>query len=181
MTQTLATNATSYAAPADILARVDARLVGDLCGDLGVRITAAALATDANFLAAIKDACALVEMACFKGQRYLAADLALLAASTGVAQGTLFRLLARLTVACLYERRADLEMKQPWIYEQAKEDLERLAAGEQIFPFAQSALAGVPADLIETAQDVEARNGMVYQAARYFGRRGNRRLASGGS
>lgn len=172
MAKTVSTSATTYLSAAEYLKRADLRTVGDLCSDTGSRIASGALPSDANLAAALLDASGLVEQACLVTSRYLPVDLAAL---TGAAQGALFRLLSRLTTCLLFERRPDLEMKQPWLWEWTEEQLQKLRDGERIFGFVESEGAGLPTITTETATEVEARNGISVQVERMWGRRGNRR------
>ncbi len=174
-TMTLATSSTSYATPADTLARLDIRTVGDLCSDTGTRIAAMPVLTNNNFLQAIRDASAEVEKNALIGGRYSVGDLQTIANSTGVAAGVMLRLISRLTCVFLFERRPDMELKQPWIWEQAEKDLEALREGKNIFSFAETAAAGIQSHEVETARQIERREGVVVQSERYFGRQPNRR------
>ncbi len=171
MVKTVETSATSYLSAAEFLKRADLRTIGDLCSDTGSRIPAGALLTDANLAAALLDASGLVEQACLTAGKYHPVDLAAL---TGAGQAALFRLISRLTLCLLFERRPDLEMKQPWIWEWVEEQLQKLHEGEAVFPFIETEAAGILSDVTETARDVEARDLTTTQMSRYFGRRGNR-------
>lgn len=180
--KTVDTAAAAYISVAEVLKRVDVRTMADLCSDASARLgsstdialMATALTTNVNFLALIRDACGEVESCCFAGGRYRPEDLTALAANAGVGAGKLFRLIANLVVVYAFQRRPDREMKQPWVYEQAMADLQALNAGVEIFGFRQTEQAGVPDVRVETADDVENRNGIVYLARRLFGRRSNR-------
>ncbi len=172
MAKTVQTSAASLLTVAEFLKRADLRTVGDLCSDTGTRITSGGLATDTHLAAALLDATGIVEQACLVAKRYLPADLAAL---TGAGLGSLYRLLSRLTLCLLFERRPDLEMKQPWIWEWVEEQLEKLRQGERIFPFTETEDAGLIHIEVETAPEVEARNGISYIMQRMWGRRGNRR------
>jgi hypothetical protein len=178
MAKTVDTSATSYC-PADAaVLRIDWRTLADLCSDSGSRITnSATLQSNANFLALLLDASGEIESACLAAKRYRPADLAAL---TGAGQGKLYRLVCRLAVCLAYERRADIEMKQPWVFEAVDKDLRALRNGEEIFSFVETEDAGLPDSLIETPADVEARNGISFQVERMWGRRGNRRSTRSG-
>lgn len=171
MPKTVETSATSYLSAAEFLKRADARTVGDLCSDNGTRVSVGSLSSDPNLAAALLDASGLLEMSCLRGGRYHPTDLAAL---TGAGQAALYRLLARMTICCLHERRPDMEMKQPWIVEDVQKQLERIENGETIFSFLETEEVGVPTNRVETSQNVEARNGTTFIAGRLFGRRSNR-------
>lgn len=172
MAKTVETSAVSYCPASEAVKRLDWRPFADLCSDNNGRITdSSTLQGNANFLALLLDASGEIESAVLRGGRYHPTDLAAL---TGAGQAKLYRLVCRLTLVLAYERRADIEMKQPWIVEKVERDLEALATGQNIFSFLETEEAGVMADEIETATDVRARQGLSYQMRRYFGRRSNR-------
>ena len=174
MAKTVDTAAAVYMSAAEAVKRLDDRPFRDYCSDDGTRLTSAALLTNANFLAILRDACGEVEACCFVGGRYRPADLTALAADTGMGAGKLFRLIARLMSVMVYERRLDIQMAEPWIYEQTMNDLQALRDGIEIFGFRETEQAGVVQNTVETAADVETRNGFSYQIHRLLGRRGNR-------
>lgn len=175
MAQTPLTNSGSYLTPAAFLARCDARTVGDLCSDNGTRITAAQLLTDANLAAALLDASGEVEAAAMKGARYAPVDLLAISTTTGAAQGKLFRMIARLTLAYLYERRPDHKEKPPATILAIEKQLEELRDGIMVFGTVETSGAQTLEAVVETSQDVENRNLTVVQASRYFGVRGSQR------
>jgi len=182
MAQTVntATAYTDYITATELLKRGDWRLFGDLCSDNNTRLaSAAAVASDGNFLALLRDACAEIESACFVGGRYNALDLTALAANSGVGAGKLSRLIYRVTVALAYERRPDREVGQPEIVRKAEEQLQALRDGERIFSFTETMDAGRAEETRETTADVEDRGGLVYEMKRTFGRRVNRTDQSG--
>lgn len=164
---------TTYITPAQFLARADVRLVGDLCSDTGTRVTPSALPSDPNLAAAIMDACGDLEAACLAGHKYEVADLTLIATgATSASQARMFRLLSRLTLCYLYERRPE-KGPVPQTYTIAWEHLDALADGKQIFGLVEHQDAGVITTEVETAQQVEARNLTSWSARRYYGRRAN--------
>jgi hypothetical protein len=160
---------TSYLSAAELVKRCDARTLGDLVSDAGQRVDAAALLTHPNLLAALDDASGEVEAACTMGQRYDPLDLAAL---TGVSRARLYRLLARLTVCLLWERRPD-KGPLPDAYKQALDDLRLLAEGERVFGLVEHQAAGRAGHHVEDARDVADRNGVAFVARGYFGRRVN--------
>lgn len=170
MAQTPLSSATTLCSVAEFLKRCDRRTVCDLVSDAETPVDAASLATDANLAAALLDATGDVEAAAMKGGRYSPADLAAL---TGAALGRLLRLVSRLAMVYLYERRPD-KGPLPEVYKVVQEQLELLRQGEMIFGTQESFDASREDDTVETSQDVEARNGTTYQASRFFGRRSNR-------
>ncbi len=171
-TKTVETSAVSYCLAAEAVKLLDWRPFADLCSDNSARITdSSTLQANGNFAKLLLAASGLIESAIVRGGRYHPVDLAAL---TGAGQARLHLLVCQLTIVLAYQRRADIELKQPWIYEQAMKDLEDLANGVAIFPFLETEETGVLRDVTETATDVQARDGITYQMKRYFGRRGNR-------
>lgn len=161
----------SYLAASDFLARMDARTVGDLCSDSGVRISASALIgppVNANLQAALDDAAGTVESACLKGQRYQPTDLSAL---IGVSQKYLWRLIATLAMAFLVQRRPDLNRPLPLALPWAMDQLEKLGQGERIFGMVEAQEAGLPQVYQELATDVQRRDLIDVQGRRFFGRR----------
>lgn len=178
MAQTVstATSAAVTALAAEVVKRVDWRPLADLCSDTGTRLaSSAAVQADTNFLAIVRDAFAEIESACQKGGRYLPVDITALLADTGAAAGKFLRILSRVVVMLAYERRPDKEPGDPAVITRAQEALQQLADGERVFSFEETRDAGRFSHEVETATDVENRDGITYQADRYFGRRGNRR------
>src|SRR5690242_5903704 len=92
----------SYATNPDMLARYDARTVGDLVNDTDIRQTPDQLLTDANLTAALSDACGMVNTAAVVGQRYTPAELAAL---TGDDLNILKRLVCDIAFVYLANRR----------------------------------------------------------------------------
>lgn len=164
-------NASSYLDATTYLTRVDWRTVGDLCSDTGSRLPQQQLLgppVNANLQAALDDASGEVEAACTVGARYDPTDLAGL---TGVSQKYLFRLIATLATAYLVQRRPELNKPLPPAYEAAQKALEYLAAGGRIFGLREVQQAGNPLTYKETVGDVWARDLIVTQGRRFFGRR----------
>lgn len=170
MAQTPLTSSTTYLSATQFLLRVDRRTVADLCSDTGTAVDADALAADANLAAALLDASGEVEAAAMKGARYTPSDLAAL---TGAAQARLFRLITRIALGLLYERRPD-KGKPPESYQLALDQLQELRDGVMVFGTVETADAQTMEATTETTQDVEARNGITFISRRFFGRRSNR-------
>lgn len=171
MAYTPLTSSTTYLGVSEFLKRADARTVGDLVSDDGTRVASSSLSGNANLAAALLDASGEVEAAAMKGARYTPADLAAL---TGAGQARLYRLVTRLTLVYLYERRPDGREKPSGLLDDVTRQLQELRDGVMIFGTTETADAQVMEATTETAQDVVNRDGTVFQAGRYFGRRGNR-------
>lgn len=170
MAQTPLTSAATLCPAAEALKRIDKRTVADLCSDTGTAVDAASVATNENFLAALLDATGEVEASAMKGGRYMPVDLAAL---TGAAQARLYRMIARLTMVYLYERRPD-KGPLPELYKVVLEHLEQLRQGEAVFGTEETFAAQTEDHEVESRHDVEARNGTTYIGRRFFGRRTNR-------
>lgn len=172
---TIESNASGAIDPETILCLGDWRPFADLCSDDGTRLTRAQLKTSDEFQCVLDLAYARVEQACMLGGRYSPADLAALLASGSVGATGLLGIIYRCAVVAAYERKPSIEMRQPWIYEQAMTDLQNLRDGERILPFVEVEAAGRIRVDMETAYDVEARGGIVVATERFFGTRNNRR------
>jgi hypothetical protein len=172
---------TPYLGVSEFLKRADVRAVADLVTDSGTRLgsstnittMASALASDPNLAAALADASGELESVCAIGKRYTAADLAVIATSATVSAARMFRILFRLTMCLLYERRLD-KGEPPKVFAQVELDLKALREGEAIFSTVQAEAAGLPTDYIETVADVDRRNLSPTIAQRFFGVRGDR-------
>lgn len=171
MAKTVLTSATSYLPASEVAVRHDVRILGDLLGDLGARLDAAAVAASANLAAILLDASGIVESACLRGGRYTPVDLQAL---TGAGLRFLYRLMDGLVFSMCWERRYPEKELPAWC-EFSLKALEMLEAGERIFSFQETADAGRTTHEVENEDDVVNRNGITYQADRFFGRRSNRR------
>lgn len=144
----------SYATPADLLVRYDARLLGDLVQDANVRLTSAQLLTDANVIAALLDASGLIESACFVGQRYTSANLNGL---TGNSLGLIKRLTCDFAFAFLRMRRGYDYEQFPLVKESYKL-LDRLRLGERVFDVAEVEAKGNPTSNVISLATILAQN-----------------------
>lgn len=161
----------SYAQPSDMLARKDARRLGDLVSDTGVRVSSASLLTDPVLQAALDDAQALIDAAILRGQRYLPAELlALLPPATPTSS---YQLLIRLNCDLAYGllvgrrgySRSDTLNQAPG-YEEALGMVEALADGQRIFPDITGVpQAGVGLPAVTLSQNVA----LVSSLTRVFG------------
>lgn len=164
-------SSTPYATVADLLARYDARTVGDLAGDAGSRVSAADLADantagGANVAAALADASGQIEAACLRGGRYLPADLAAL---TGMSAKRLVRLTCRVTMLLLMERRPD--SKWPEWAKDVEAELDRVAKGERVFGLREVVDASVMGEVVPPDAQPGPRPALSEVARRVFGRR----------
>lgn len=95
-----------YATGADMLARYDARTLGDLVSDDNVQVAASVLPSNVNLIAALTDASASVTAALFASNRYTPAQLATL---SGIALSQLKRLTCDLALIYMKRRRCKFD------------------------------------------------------------------------
>lgn len=157
----------SYAAASDLLARYDARTVGNLCSDNGVTVSAAALATDTRLQAALDDASGEIEAALMQGERYTTTDLAAL---TGNSLAYLKSICCKIAMAHLWQRRPylDDESAEKSILA-ARAAIDRLRKGESIFNVAAVVAAGTPDVVTPTVTSIQALNLTVDDCRRWNG------------
>lgn len=138
-----------YAQPADLLARHDARLIGDLAQDTDTRQTPTQLLTDPNVIAALTDASGTIESACFVGERYSSSDLSSLPANSN---GLLMRLTCDIAFAYLFQRRGYNYMDKMPALKYSFDLLDRLRLGERVFDVGEVEEKGnATSDLIQLA------------------------------
>lgn len=133
----------SYATPSDLIARYDARRLGDYVSDDGTRATEAELAIDDRILVALESASGEVEVALRQSGRYSVADLAGL---TGASAEYLKQLVCDIAFCRLYERRGygDDGDAPEMTFKRAQEALKRLRIGENVFNLVEQVEAGLP-------------------------------------
>ncbi|MDE2102952.1 MAG: DUF1320 family protein [Patescibacteria group bacterium] len=133
---------TAYAAPSDLLARYDARTIGNLVSDSGSTVSSSSLLTDPNVAAALASASGLLQAALLQGERYSIEDLTSL---TDNSQAYLVQLCCEIAFAKLYERRPWSDSKQRGeAIQRANDALELLRTGKHIFALQTDEGAGVP-------------------------------------
>lgn len=159
----------------DMINRYDVRTLGDLVSD-GDRVGEAYLPTDPKMLAALETASGEVIAACYKGNRYLPADLTGL---TGSSAEYLKDLVCRIAFWVLWRRK-------PWSdrYEKLRDSAEKsataaldlLRTGQNVFDVAETKEAGTPevqsVSLVEIQTYnliVDAARGRFYPARRVTG------------
>jgi len=175
MPQTLASS-TALLCPVDeFLKRVDQAAVAKLASNTTAPIDLAALPTDPNLLAAIRDAGGMFESTVSRGGRYSLDDIATILATDTNARGTLYRIITDLAWFFLFQRRPNKDAAAPPSFEYSMELMQQLGDGDKkVFPFLETEAAGV-LELIEaTVDDVEQRNTASYQARDFYGRRSDR-------
>ena len=132
----------AYATPADLLKRYDARTLGDLAGDTGVRVSSVALLTDPNVEAALDDATGQINASVLRAGRYQVADLAAL---TGDVAAYLIRITCDIALANLWHRRpyADNDGRTDAL-DRAERHLKELREGQAVFNIAENIEMGNP-------------------------------------
>lgn len=168
---TPATSDVGYCTPAEALRHHDARQWGDLVSDADSRADAGALASDPTMAALLLRASGEVESACFAGSRYRAIDLKALLDGGGAGSELLRGLVADLAFWAAKKRRhPGVTPEQVPGAAAALESLRGLRLGERVFPFAESAAAGLSSRVPTFRGGGPGRT--VGRARRYFGRRG---------
>lgn len=133
----------AYALASDLIARFDARILGDVAEDTGTRVSAAGLLTDPNVLVALADGSSMIDAACQIGQRYTQAELAAL---SGTDRALLLRLNCDLSFCYLCQRRGMKPPQYDECYKRSEELLDRLKDGALIFNVLADVGAGSPSD-----------------------------------
>jgi phage gp36-like protein len=142
----------AYATGADLVARYDIDLLGDLATDDREELDRAAIPNHPNILAALLDASGEIDAAMMAGGRYTPAQLA------GITDNTRNHLI-RITCACalanLIERRPERATKElaDAFRKTANGHLNSLRNGENVFGIAAVVDSGTIA--VETVQSVE--------------------------
>ncbi len=162
----MAVTLTAFATTADMLRRYDTRLLGDLVGDAGVRVSPSELTDDDNLITALNDAAGEIMSALLMGERYSEDDLNNL---TGNSQSYLLRMNCCLALCNLYERR-------PWSEDPRRQraidnadcmrkELESLRTGKTVLDTDGAKGAGLPTGRTPALQVVNQLN-MTVDTAR---------------
>lgn len=160
----------AYASADDLVKRYDARTLGDLCSDTGVRVSEVALPTNPKILAALDDASGEIDAALMQAKRYTTADLASL---TGNSLAYLKRLTCTIAFAGLWNRRPSVDdMDRDEALKQARQALDRLRRGENVFDLEDQKSAGLPEVKEPSVSSIDRLNLTVDRARRgYYPRR----------
>lgn len=167
----------SYATPAQLLQRFDARLLGDLCADDGTRVSAVNLLTDDVLQAALDDASGAIDAALRASERYSVEALDSLATESQDEDTEVksSRHLVRVTccVAMMYlaDRRlyggGDNQTLNR-VIEQAKQYLKDLQSGKDIFDINESAEYGKPQVSGPTTAQLDSLNLVTRRTRNYY-------------
>lgn len=155
----------AYASPSDMLARYDARTLGDLVSDDNEQITAVDLTTDAVLLAMLDDASGSIDSELSVGGRFKPADLAGL---TGSELSHLKRITCDIAFAYLLRRRGGIDAEKHGAnLKLAETHLERLRRGETIFRIPDTTNSE-PLSTGPTLVDLESLNLTRYRTKNYY-------------
>jgi phage gp36-like protein len=162
----------SYATPADLLARYNLQVIGQLASDTSTALTALQILTDPNVQAALDDAAGVIDGALLRGQRYSVVDLTTL---TGNSLALLKRINCDGAFINLWKRKSwdGQEERLDRAMEDFEKMLRKLATGEEIFNVPSDIEAGVPEITGPTSVEYEQLNtiasrcrGHIYPMAR---------------
>jgi len=158
----------SYAEPADLVKRFDAREVAQLASDTGEPVGSVTL--DPVVLLALEDASGDIDSALLAAGRYTADDLEGL---EGNSLALLKRMTCELAMVYLMERRPDLSEEQTRRHEAIrKRHLEPLRQGVNVFGLEATVEAGQPSVEGPTVQEVAQLNLIkTHSEGRYYPRR----------
>jgi phage gp36-like protein len=157
----------TYATGADLIARYDVDLVGDLSTDDRETQDRDLVASSPRVTVAIEDASGEVEAALLAGGRFTAIQLAGL---TGFARSHLKRIVCGLAMAALYQRRpeaADADMIER-LTKDSRDALLALRRGENVFGLPEEIAAGLVDTGGPSAVDLQNRNDLTVRMGRFF-------------
>ncbi len=157
---------TALATSADLIKRVDVRLLGDLCGDDEVRVDPSELADHPNIQAALDDAWGEMLSVLLASERYSEAELAAL---TGDSKQYLIRVNCKIAKKNLYERRdwsGDNDEREDAIAA-GRTALEELRTGKKVLT-SEAAAAGLPHIKTPSVHTIKTTNLVVDNARRGF-------------
>lgn len=152
----------AYASSSDLVARFDARTIGQLVSDTGQAVAQGSLSSDTKLAAALDDASGEIDAALMQGQRYSAADLTAL---TGNSLAYLKRICCQIAMARLWERRPYLDEEgAEKALNMARQALDRLRKGENLFAVEDNLAASTPEVVTPTVTSIESLNLVVDRA-----------------
>lgn len=159
----------AYATAANMMARYDARTLGDLVSDDGVRVPPEHLADNANLTALLADASGAVDAALLQGKRYSTTDLANLSDNSAA---YLVSITCTITWAAAWDRRPGLnEELSERARERAEKILLKLKKGDEIFSVdgdASHAEAGLPSITGPSRIEIQNLNGLATRVRGHF-------------
>lgn len=134
----------NFADADDMIARYDARMLGDLVSDDGTQVPEPMLAANAKMIAALASATGQVKSALLRSERYAVADLEAL---TGESAALLADITSQIAFWILYRRKPSADPRDPMrteVKETAEEHLEQLRLGNIALEIATTLDAGLP-------------------------------------
>lgn len=157
----------TLATAADMLKRYDARMVGDLVGDSGVRVEGPDLLAHPNLDAALDDAWGEIIAALKRGNRYTQADLDSL---TGESKQFLIRVCCKIALRNLHQRRrwSEQDEQREVATSEAQKAIAQLASGERVLDIEDVKQAGVPTIHVPTVSSIKRANLVVDRARQGF-------------
>lgn len=151
-----------YATPADMAVRYDVRTLGDLVADDGTRVDSTAIQTNTTLEAILVDASGEFESCMLHGNRYSADDLAAL---DGNSLGLAKRIVCKLAMGMLWERRQYIDLeKAEEAMEAARKTMDKLRKGEYVFNITANIQAGNPEVITPTMSSISRLNLTVDRA-----------------
>lgn len=156
-----------YATPSQALTYLDARAVGDLVNDTGVRVFPSDLLTNPVFLAALSTAAGQINAAALVGERYTILELQSL---TGDDAAYLQMINSWLALGVLCARRGR-DAKEHVEYVNALTILDQLREGSAIFNVAADVSAGIPQTNFVSSQTYSTVNSLRTRTPHYFPQR----------
>lgn len=170
--------ASAYATRAQLIERYDARLLGDLVGDAGTRVSSGDLLTNDNLQRALDDASGAIDAAMRSGDRYTVDNLrALIDDNTTSADAKygsamhLVRVTCDIAIMYLSDRRLFGGGDNPTlqrVIERAKQYIEDLRSGRDIFDIGNSAEVGKVQVSGPTTAQLDNLNLVTRNTLRYY-------------
>lgn len=159
----------AYATAAQLMKRYDVRILGQLVSDNGVQVGKSDLGANENLLTALADASGEIDASVLQASRYTVAQLAAL---TGNSANYLIRLTCTIAYGLLWERRSTLleldEDAGDTAQKRARQALEQLRKGQQIFDIEEVKQAGLPAISTPSITRIQSLNLAVDQARGHY-------------
>ncbi len=157
----------SYATGADLIARYDVDLIGDLATDDRETLDRDLVATSEKVTTALADASGEVEVALMAGGRYTIEQLQSL---PGNGANHLKSIVCGLAMAALYRRRPEAARREfiDDLTADARAAIKSLRRGENVFGLAEHIDAGVVELTGPSAIQLINRNGLAERMGRYF-------------
>lgn len=158
---------TAYATGADLIARYDVDLIGDLATDDRETLDRDLVADSVKVTTALLDASGEVEVALMAGKRYTVDQLQTL---PGNGANHLKQIVCGLAMAALYRRRPEAAKREHIedLTADARSAIKALRRGENIFGLAEHLSASVPELTGPSAIQLENRNGLSERMSRFF-------------